>query len=161
MRIFLKFFYVISFFLASFCFQVNAEVVKKIEITGNERISKETIVIFGDISLGADYQKKDINLLIKKLYETQFFENVSVELANNKLNISVKENPIINTIVFKGEKAKKFKENLSKLIRLQEKGSFLQNYIKSDINIIKEFYRNLGFYFVTIEAEVEKLDRNI
>ena len=72
MRIFLKFFYVISFFLASFCFQVNAEVVKKIEITGNERISKETIVILGDEAFNAitNYinHKKHINIFFSTFF---------------------------------------------------------------------------------------------
>ena len=56
--------------------------VKKVEITGNERISNETIMIFGDVILGKDYEKSDINLLIKKLHETTFFSNISVELIN-------------------------------------------------------------------------------
>ena len=35
-----------------------------------------------------------------------------------------------------------------------------KNYIKSDINVLKEFYRQLGYYFVKIDAEIEKLDKN-
>ena len=36
-----------------------SDVVDKIEVKGNERISSETIVIFGDISLGKDYQSRE------------------------------------------------------------------------------------------------------
>ena len=53
-------------------------------------------------------KESDISLLIKKLYETSFFSNISVELINNKLTIVVKENPIVNSIIFIGEKAKKY-----------------------------------------------------
>ena len=49
---------------------IYAEVLKKVTVTGNERITLETIAIFGDIKLGEDYKSGDINLLIKKLYET-------------------------------------------------------------------------------------------
>ena len=45
-------------------------------------------------------------------------------------------------------------------LTLREKTSFLKNYIKSDINLIKTFYRQLGFYFVKIDLDVEKLKRN-
>ena len=62
-----------------------SEIVKKIDIKGNDRIASETIVVFGDIVVGKNYEDKDINLLIKKLYETTFFSNISVELTNNKL----------------------------------------------------------------------------
>ena len=84
-----KFFISIVLFLVFFSISSYADVVKKVEITGNERISNETIMIFGDVTLGKDYEKSDINLLIKKLHETTFFSNISAELINNKLNITV------------------------------------------------------------------------
>ena len=117
-------------------------------------------MIFGDITLGKNYQKSDINLLIKKLYETNFFSNISVALIDNKLSITVKENPIINSIVFDGEKAKKYKEKIREITLLTENGSFIENNIKNDINQIKAFYRSLGYYFVKIDAEIEKLKKN-
>jgi len=59
----------------------HSEVVKKIEIKGNERISAETITIFGDMSVGKNYEISDINSLIKKLYDTTFFSNISILLV--------------------------------------------------------------------------------
>ena len=138
----------------------HAEVVKKIEIKGNERISAETITIFGDISVGKNYEISDINSLIKKLYDTTFFSNISVVVKNNILSVTVKENPIINSITFEGEKAKKYKEKIRELLLLREKGSFVENNIKSDINLIKDFYRSIGFYFVKIDVEIAKLEKN-
>ena len=139
---------------------VQSEVINKIDIKGNERISKETIIIFGDIVIGKNYESPDVNSLIKKLYETSFFSDISVELKNNKLNIVVKENPIVNSINFNGEKAKKYIEKIKEVIQLKEKSSFLESNIKNDINIIQSFYKNSGYYFIEIEAEVEKLERN-
>ena len=138
----------------------HSEVVKKIEIKGNERISAETIAIFGDISVGKNYEISDINSLIKKLYDTTFFSNISVVVKNNILIVTVKENPIINSITFEGEKAKKYKEKIRELLLLREKGSFVENNIKSDINLIKDFYRSIGFYFVKIDVEIAKLEKN-
>ena len=83
-----------------------------------------------------------------------------MELKNNVLNITLEENPIINSIVFDGEKANKFKDKMRELLTLREKGSFIQSNIKSDVNQIKVFYRTLGFYFVKIDAEVQKLQKN-
>ena len=84
------FFAFILFFLA-FGLKSYAEIVNKVEVKGNARITLETIVIFGDITIGKNYESSDINLLIKKLYETNFFSNISVELQNGILNINVKE----------------------------------------------------------------------
>ena len=36
----------------------------------------------------------------------------------------------------------------------------MENNIKSDINLIKDFYRNIGFYFVKIDVEIAKLEKN-
>ena len=58
---------------------------------GNERITAETIVIFGDIIIGKNYESQDINTLIKKLYDTNFFSNISVELTSGVMKITVSQ----------------------------------------------------------------------
>jgi len=83
-----------------------------------------------------------------------------VNIKNNILNIVVKENPMINLVTIEGEKAKKFKEKILELLSSRENSSFIEGNIKSDINLIKDFYRSLGFYFVKIEAEIAKLGKN-
>ena len=98
------FFSFVLFFLNNKAF---ADVVNKVQVEGNQRFSLETIIIFGDIKLGNNYESSDISLLIKKLYDTTFFSNISVNLENNILKIALKENPIIDSITFDGERAKK------------------------------------------------------
>ena len=71
-RIFVFIILFISFFTAN----SNSEVVNKVEVSGNERISIETIIIYGDIELGKNYEGPDINILIKKLFETTFFSTI-------------------------------------------------------------------------------------
>ncbi len=143
-------------------FNVNSysEIVNKVEVKGNTRISPETIMVFGDISIGKDYLAADVNSLIKKLYDSNFFSDISVELKNNKLIIVVKENPLIDSIIFEGEKAEKYKEKIKELLLLREKSSFIENNIKHDINQVKTYYRALGFYFVKIDTSIEKLEKN-
>ena len=135
----------------------HAEVVKKIEIKGNERISAETIAIFGDISVGKNYEISDINSLIKKLYDTTFFSNISVVVKNNILSVTVKENPIINSITFEGEKAKKYKEKIRELLSLRENSSFMENNIKSVFFILKKLNRetiNTLYSLAALPAQV-------
>ncbi len=113
-------------FLYSICFfgfllstNLNAEILKKVEITGNSRISSETIKVYGDIELNKDYSDDDINVIIKKLYDTKFFSKISTNFSNNLLKIVVEENPIINTIIIDGEKAKKYKKAILEIISLK------------------------------------------
>ena len=155
-----KILFLTALFFVFFNSNSYSEVINKVDVVGNERISLETIVVFGDIEIGKNYDTSDINLLIKKLYETNFFSNISAEVENNKLTLIVKENPIINEIVFNGEKTKKFKERIKELLNLREKSSFIKGRVKSDINLIKSFYKHLGFYFVKIDVQIEELSRN-
>ena len=55
-----------------------SELVNKVDVQGNDRISKETVMIFGDVVIGKNYDESDISLLIKKLYETTYFSNISI-----------------------------------------------------------------------------------
>ena len=155
--------FLLSFFVIIFSINSNSysEVVNKVQVNGNSRITLETIKIFGDITEGKDYDASEINLIIKKLYDSTFFSTISITLENGLLSLIVKENPIINRIEFKGEKADKYKDTISELLTLREKTSYRSAFIKSDINIIKQAYRSLGYYFVEIDAQVEKLNKNM
>ena len=72
------FFFIFFIFFAN----IKAEIVNEIQIQGNKRISNETIKIYGGINVNKDYSKKDLNQILKNLYETNFFEDVNVEDGN-------------------------------------------------------------------------------
>ena len=45
----------------------NAEMANKLTILGNERISKETIKVYGNVELNKDLSKDDIDQILKNL----------------------------------------------------------------------------------------------
>ena len=63
--------------LSSFSY---AEVVNKIEINGNLRVSQETIQVLGDFNLGDNLDKNNLNQILKNLYTTDFFKDVNLSL---------------------------------------------------------------------------------
>ncbi len=129
-----------------------AEIVNKIKVVGNVRVSTETIIVFGDIRINEDYNAQKINELSRQLYDTDFFSYLEINLINGLLEISVKENPIIQSLVFNGSKAKKHKEAIKEVIQLKEKTSYVENKLIRDIQKIKTAFRNQGFYFIEVEA---------
>ena len=96
----MKLFY--YFFLLFFLFTTNtySESFSEIKIFGNKRITNETIILFSgaDKLKNKDINENDLNILLKKLYETNFFEDVSVKIENNILIINVIENPLIQNV---------------------------------------------------------------
>ena len=142
-----------SLFFCIFIITISyAEIVKEVKVVGNIRVSLETIVLFGDIRVNEDYNAQKINELSKQLYDTNFFSYLEINLNNGVLEISVKENPIIQNLIFNGIKAKKHKEAIKKVIELKEKTSFVENKLNKDIQKIKNAFRNLGYYFIEVEA---------
>jgi len=129
-----------------------SEIVSTYKVTGNSRVTKETIGVFGDIKINENYDDQKINDLIKKLYDTNFFSYIEVNLDNGVLEISVKENPVIQTLTFKGIKAEKFRQPLLALIELKEKSSFVESKLDQDVRRIKNAFRTLGYFFVEVEA---------
>jgi len=141
----------------------NAEILKKLEIIGNSRISNETIKVYGEIEINKDYSDDDLNVVIKKLYDTRFFSDISTNFLNGVLKINVKENPIIDSIIIEGEKAKKYKKAILTMLALKEKGSYIESDINQDVQIIKNFYKSLGYYTAEVTANIQKLrdDKNV
>lgn len=150
------------FILIFFIFTTNSysEVVKKIEVEGNSRISLETIKVYGEINLNSDYSSLDLNNILKNLYSTDFFEDIKVNLNNGTLKISVKEYPVINIIEIQNEKSEKIKKGILESIRLKEKSSFIKSYLNEDIEFIKKLYASQGYNFVGIDAKIEKFSEN-
>ena len=155
-----KILYLIIILSIFFSSQLKAEVLKKLEVKGNSRISEETLKVYGEIQINKDYSNDDINKIIKKLYDTKFFSKISTSFANNILTIIVEENPIINTIIIDGEKAKKYKEAILEIISLKEKSSYVESDIKKDIEMVKSFYKSLGFYAAEVEARSQPIGQD-
>ena len=146
-----------SLFLLIF-FNLSAEVIQKIEVKGNDRISVETIRVYGDIVVGKDYSNFDVNEILKNLYDTNFFEDIKISLSNNVINIIVKEYSIINAINLEGEKSSKVKSKILKILTLQAKESFIESKLKEDIATVKSLYASIGYNFTTVEAKVERFE---
>ena len=152
------FFLIISF---SLLFSVlKAEIVNEIIISGNKRVSQETVKIYGEIKINQDYKERDLNLILNNLYQTNFFEDVKISLSNGILRIVLKEYPSINQLIIIGEKSKKYKEQIKKVIYTKEKGSLIKSRLSNDIELIESLYSSLGYNAVKAEAKLKKIDES-
>ena len=138
-----------------------AEIVSEIQISGNKRVSDETVKVYGEIKPeGSDFSNSDINNILKNLYSTNFFEDVNIEIRNKKLIINLIEYPVINEIVLIGEQNTRVKNQIKKIISSKEKNSFIKNNLNKDINLIKKLYSSLGYKFSQVETKVRNIDKN-
>ncbi len=143
----------ISFLLTSF---LKAEVIKQVTISGNKRVSEETIKIYGNIKIGKNYSEQDLNKVLNDLYSTNFFRDVRVELVNGNLKVNLIEYPVINTLILLGENSNKYKEEIKKIILSKEKDSFIKSNISKDVELIKKLYSSVGYNFVKVETKIRE-----
>ncbi len=147
----------LSIFLTFSSYAKNYE---KIIINGNERISNETILVFSEISEDQSLDENSINSILKKLYKSGYFKDVSVKIENNNLTINVLENPIIQTVFINGIKRKKTEESLFEILSLKNRSSYNSITIKKDENAILNYLKDQGFYFSKITSSYQDLGKN-
>ena len=137
-----------------------SEVVKKIDISGNKRITSETINVFSSVSINDNVDSNKINFILKELYNTGFFKDVKVEIENNTLKINVIENPIIQEIKYEGIKAQKIRKVVLDNLKLRPRSSFNEIFLDQDKKMITTVLRSLGYYFSKTDIYLNELDNN-
>ena len=150
----------IIFTIAFFSSTLANDSINNVEIKGNDRISKETIIVYGDIKSNTSFDEAKINKILNNLYETNFFEDVNIKVENGILKINVKEYPVINQLILVGETSTKVRDELKKMLQLKEKGSFIKSFITKDIASIKKLYSSMGYNFAKVEAKFNSIDKN-
>ena len=150
-------YFVLLFFLFT---KTNAEILKNLEIVGNERVSKETIKIYGKIEINKNYNDNEINEILLNLYETSFFEDVKIIFNNNILKIEVKEYPFVNNLIIVGEKSNNYKKQIEKIISTKQKKSFIKSSLAKDVELIRSLYSSAGYNSANIEIKTKKISDN-
>ena len=150
-------FILLSIFLTFSSYSENYE---NIIINGNERISNETILVFSEIQDSKALDENSLNEILKKLYKSGFFKDVSIKIENNILIIDVLENPIIQTVFIEGIKRKKTEESLYEVLSLKNRSSYNSASIKKDETAILNFLKDDGYYFSNVKSSYQDLGDN-
>ena len=130
----------------------SASKISFIEITGNKRISSETIKVLGDIDINKEFDQNFYNETLKKLFDTQFFQDIKINYENDILKVFVVENPIIEEIIITGIKKNDFQDKLLESISLKSRSSFNDYKLKNDLSFLDDFLKQNGYYFSKINA---------
>ena len=139
--------------------EAPAVAITALEITGNKRIEESTIESYLLLNIGDDYTEQLSDATLKRLYNTGLFSDVDVGRRGSTLVISVVENPIINRIVFEGNKYKD-DEDLYEEIQLRPRIVFSRAKVRADVQRILEIYRRGGRFAAAVEPKVIQLEQN-
>jgi len=151
-----------SIILLSFNSFLFAEIVDDINIKGIQRV--EPGVIFDSIPFDIGDDLKDLNPsdIIKYVYKTGQFRDVSVEFEDGILTVVVSEKPIISSIEFKGNQLiqeDKLREGIRQ-VNLYEGAVFDKQVLSSLEKDLSKTYNSMGRYNVSVNATYNPLERN-
>lgn len=134
-----------------------SKIVKSVEVTGNKAISTATIMAKLKTRVGQVYFPQAARDDIKRLYETGFFSDISLDLEDVegglKVTFKVEERPIIEDITIEGNKTFRTSALLRKLKSKQ--GQYMNlAVLKDDLTLIKKEYEKKGQPDVTVDQSV-------
>lgn len=148
-------------FICIFLFHINfsyAEILKDIDIKGNSRISKETILNIISFKKEKNYTINEINQFQKKLFESGFFKDIKIKIDSNKLNIFVIENPIISFFYINGVKNKEREDFFYDNLNLGQNKIYSDSLLKADLDKIQDIYKFFGYLDIKVKPNVSLLD---
>jgi len=149
----------IIFFIFKFAFvSAYADIINKIQIKNNNRISKETIITFGGIELGKDYSQEQLNDILLDLYSTNFFSDIKFNLQGDTLVVTVQERKVVQKIILNGVKAEKTKKSILKNLSIKEKSPYVNFLAQQDIKKIKNALNSAGYYFNKVDVSMREND---
>ena len=131
-----------------------AKKYNEIKVSGNVRLTLETITMFSGLKLESEIDNQDLNNAIKNLYKTNYFKNIKITTSDDIIQIDVKENPIIQSIKIDGITNKSILSQLLEITKKTEKYPFLQQNIIKQKNLLLNAVRGSGFYFAEIEVKI-------
>jgi len=151
-------FFLLVFFLCNSTF-ADEFFINEIEIDGLERIERDTVILFSKLNINDLYSNDIGNRALKELYNTDLFSDVKIEFVDGHLNISLKENPTINLIKFKGNN-KKNDDDLLGQISLRERSIYSRSKVKKDVKKLLSLYQRSGRLSTEVVPKVETLKDN-
>ncbi len=167
---------IVPFIIAHLCFlwvvpeaygQIEGEIVKSVEIRGNKRVDKDTIMFYIKLKKGEKYSSSKVNEDIKAIYGLGQFEDIKVEAKDFKNGIKliyiVKEIPSIREISFVGNNkisTKKLGEKLDFSKGIKKGSLYNKNIVKKSEKLIKKSYDEKGFFLATVRTIAKRVNKD-
>ncbi len=146
--------------------ELQTSLVKKIEISGNKRISSMIIMSRIQTQEGNILSEKTIKQDIKNIYELGYFSNISIDATpiegGIKVTYIVEEKPYVDQIELKGNSVIK-KEEIDRVIAISAGDIYIKKTLDEDIKRITELYEKKGYYSteITPEVKVKEADKKV
>ncbi len=144
------------------------EILERIEIVGNERVTPETIIYYLSVREGEYFNEAQLRRDFRVLWATGFFADIRIEslpgTRGRIIRISVEESPIVRTVTYKTGKKVKESDIVSKLKEKDQQILPYSYYSPAKVQKIEGTITDLlfekGLLASSIETDVRKVGKN-
>jgi len=137
----------------------QVDVIRRIDVQGSQRLEPDTIISYIRLRPGQPYTQAAADQALKDLYATELFSDVQIRNEGGQVTVQVKENPVINRIIFEGNKRLK-DDKITPEIKLSPRQIFTRSKVRADVARIIELYKRQGRFAATVEPKMVALDQN-
>lgn len=139
-------------------YDTEDKLITLVTVRNNKAISTETILSKVKTRVGDKFNQSVLNDDLKRLYATEYFTDVSIDVEDFENGVSVTfivgEKPIIEDIVFKGNKAFRA-QRLKSLMKSRPNEMLNLALLAQDIADMKNFYIKKGYPLVDITYKID------
>ncbi|MEM6413608.1 MAG: outer membrane protein assembly factor BamA [Pseudomonadota bacterium] len=135
-------------------------IIRAVSVMGNQRIEAQTVASYLVLQPGDRATDQLIDLGVKTLFNTGLFSDVELAMQpDGTLLIEVAENPIVNRVLFEGNRRVK-EDKITAETQLTARGIFTRAKVQADVQRIIEVYRSTGRFAATVTPKVVPLEQN-
>jgi outer membrane protein insertion porin family len=132
---------------------------QQVVVEGNRRVEASTIQSYFRVGSGERLDDFKLDSAYKALINTGLFQDVQIRRAGNQVIVTVVESPVINRVVFEGNKRLK-DEQINTEVQSKPRGTFSRATVQADVQRILEVYRSAGRYDIRVEPKIIELPNN-
>ena len=136
-----------------------AQAANSLGVEGNRRVEASTIRSYFKAGPDGRLGPAQINDGVQALYGTGLFQDVNYHFAGGRLVVVVVENPVINDVVFEGNKKAK-DEQLKTEVHSKPRGTLSKPTVQADVQRIVEIYHRTGRFDVSVDPKIIELPNN-
>jgi outer membrane protein insertion porin family len=131
-------------------------VIRDIAVNGNRRVDAQTVRTYLKFNVGDAYDAGKVDQSIRALFATGLFADVSITRTSSGVSVTVRENPVVNTVAFEGNSEVE-KATLEGEVQLKSRSVYTRSKVQADVQRILDIYRRQGRFAAKVEPKLIEL----
>ena len=133
--------------------------ISEITVSGNRRVAVGTVLSYLPVQIGDVVSQGELSQSLERLFATNLFKDIKLDLNGSVLIVTIVENPIINRVNIEGNDVISDKK-LLEVIDVQPRRIYNRQLALDSAGKLLEVYQAGGRFAAAVEPKIIELDEN-